>query len=279
VYGYGLHEWHAAERALRENRLEEARRRLEVCRRLWPRSVRVHLLLARAARLSGEVRQAEALLNQCLKLEKGPQDDIQLEFLLLRVQMGEEDEVAHSLLNCVEHHHPETLLILETLTQAYLRNLRLGPALNCLNRWVQEAPDTAKPYQLRGWVLERLNNHTAALKDYHRALDLEPGLLPVRLRLVEILLEKANVDGALAHLDKLREQAPERPEVQARLGQLRLLQGQRAEARRLLEGAEPHLPQDVLLLIDLGKLELQEGRPEKAEAYFRRALRVDPTDT
>lgn len=279
VYGYRLQQMHAAERALRENRLEEAKRRLEVCRRLWPWDVRVHLLKARALRLGGEVREAEAILNRCLKLRKGQQEDVQIEFLLLRVQMGEEDEVAPTLLNYADHHHPETPLLLETLAQAYLRHLRLGPALDCLDRWIRVTPDAARPYQLRGWVLERLNNYAGALKDYQRALELDPDYITARLRLVEILLEKADVDETLAHLDRLRQQAPDRPEVQARLGQVRLLQGRRADARRLLEAAEPHLPRDVPLLIDLGKLELQDDRPEKAEAYFRRALHVDPTDT
>lgn len=277
-YGYALHQWHEAERALRERQFEEARRRLVVCRWVWPWSVRVHLLAARVARLSGEVREAEALLNRCLKLQKGPKDDIQLEFYLLRVQMGEEDEVAPALLNCVENKHPEAPLILETLTLAYQRHLRLGPALRCLDLWIRDAPDSARAYQLRGWTRERLSNQAGAMKDYYQALELAPDLITVRLRLVEMLLEKADLDRAQAHLDRLREQAPTKPEVLARLGQARLLQGERAEARRLLEAAAPHLPRDMTLLIDLGKLEMQEGRPAQAEEWLRRALRMDPTD-
>ena len=58
---------------------------------------------------------------------------------------------------------------------------------------------------------------------------------------------------------------PGRADVLAKTGQYNFLQGQYAEARRLLEAAESELPNDVAVLITLAKLDLNEDRPVDAE--------------
>src|SRR5205085_4929 len=132
-------------------------------------------------------------------------------------------------------------------------------------RWIQEDPDAAEPLHWRGWVLERVNDSKSALKDYLRALELDPDLASVRLRVAEMYLEDNNPVEALPHLERLRREAPDRADVLARLGQCRFLQGDLAAARRLLEAAREKLPDDAPLLIHLAKLDLEEDRPARAE--------------
>src|SRR4051812_20881341 len=62
--GYLHHQWRAAQAALAADRPDEALGRLRLCLRVWPSSPEVHLLAARAARLSGDVDAAEAHLNR-----------------------------------------------------------------------------------------------------------------------------------------------------------------------------------------------------------------------
>jgi tetratricopeptide (TPR) repeat protein len=237
-------------------------------------------LAARAARLKGDFHVAEAHLNQCMKLNHGATEAIQLEFLLMRVQGGEEDEVASELLvHYVEAGSPEAPVILETLALAYMRNLRYGPAYDCLCRWIELAPDSAVPHRWRGWVLERVNDHDGAMIDYRRAVELDPNLVPARLRLAEMLLEMSKIPEAVEHLEYLIQQAPQRPDVMARLGQCRFAQGEPEEARRLLEVAVEGMPKDSGVLVTLAKIELQDKHSLKGEEYVRRALIVDPTDT
>jgi tetratricopeptide (TPR) repeat protein len=279
TYAYALRQWQMAG-AVVKDRPAEARSRLGLCLLVWPRSVEVHLLAARAARLSGDFAAAEAHLNRCLKLQHGATEAIQVEFLLMRVQRGEEDEVAPELFALyVDRNSPEAPLILETLAWAYMYNLRYGPAFNCLSRWAALAPDSAEPLRWRGWVLERLNDPEGAMKDYQRALELDPDLVPVRLRLAEMFLERSSPPKALPHLEWLMRRCPDRPDVAARLGECRYLQGDSVEARRLLEAVVERLPNDARVLIPLAKLELEANRPARAEQWVRRALKVDPTDT
>src|SRR5262245_33727874 len=221
LYAYALRQWHAAEAAVKEGRIAEARSCLPLCLFLWPRSVPVHLLAARVARLGGDLPGAEAHLNQCLKLQNGATEAVQLEFLLLRVQAGEEDQVADALMGFVANKHPESPLILETLSGAYVHDLRYGPALACLERWIQEAPGSPRPYFWRGWIMERLNHPSGAKAEYQRALEADPEFVPARLRLAELFLKDSNTPEALPHLERLGRQHPDRPDVMARLGQCR----------------------------------------------------------
>jgi len=279
VYFYAVHQWHAAQQAVKENRLDDARASLRICSIVWPRSVPVQILAARVDRLDGEFESAELHLNEAKRLARGSTPEIQVEYLLMRVQRGEEDEVAGELIGYVEGEYPERALILEMLARAYMRNMRHGPAFTCLTTWMQVEPDAPEPYQWRGWVLERLNDWGGAMRDYEKALELKPDNVEVRLRLAELQLDHSDVDAAKINLEQLFERFPDRADIAARLGQLRFLEGDPDQARALLEAAVKEMPDDAPILIHLAKLELQANNSAKAEKWLRHALEVDPTDT
>jgi tetratricopeptide (TPR) repeat protein len=276
---YAVAQWHEAEAAVREERVQVAQQKLDFCRKVWPYSHEVELLSARTARWSGDIKSAEAHLNRCLELNGGATDDIQREFLLLRVQAGQVDELAPALFNLVNSNHPDSREILNTIASAYIVRLRYKPAYACVNKWVEVEPGYAKPYYLRALVLERLNNQKAASEDYHKALQIDPDMVPARLRIAEMLLEDKQAPEALPHLERLRELAPDDPQVKARMGICLFLQGRGPEARVLMEEAVVHLPKDPALLVTLANLELQDGQPAKAEARLREVLAKDPSDT
>jgi tetratricopeptide (TPR) repeat protein len=197
----------------------------------------------------------------------------------MRIQLGEVDEVAPVLLKCVNEDHPESALILETLAGSYMNNLRYRPAIICLNRWIKLDPDAARPYHWRGWIHDRMNYAHEAMEDYKEALERDPDLVAPRLRLAELLIEKSNNPPmAREHLDILAEKHPERADVKARLGQCLVAEGRHDLARTLLEEAVESLPKDPLLLITLARLDLVQQRPERAEEWIRRVLKIDPAD-
>ncbi len=272
-------QWQEARDALAKDRPKEALARLEICLTVWPNDPEVRLLAARAARLTGDLRGAEAHLNRCLKLSGGATEPVQLEFLLLRVQSGELEQVAGALVDSVEKGHPESPLILETLSRAYMHRLRHRSALACLSRWIEVQPDNPKPYHWRGWVLERLNNHKQATEDYHKALALDPELFRTRLRVAEMLLEAHQAPEALPHLERLHKKAPDDPEVQGRLGMCLYLLNRRDECRKFMEFAIARLPSDPAVLIHLAKLDLEQGRAADAERRLNKLLELDPADT
>lgn len=274
-YGYALLQWHNAKSAVQDNRSADAKKHLDVCLWVWPRSTQVHLLAARAARQSGDFEAAEAHLTRCLQLEQGATQAVQVEFLLLRAQTGEADDVAITLLEFIEGNEEERELILQTLARAFMHHLRYGPAYVCLSRWIELKPDAAQAYYWRGWVLERLNNSDGAMKDYLRGLEADPDSVKIRLRVAEMLVADNKPLEALIHLERLQQQAPDRPDILACLGQCRFLQGQPAEARRLLTAANKDLPDNLPVLLHLAKLDIQEGKAADAEPRLRRIVKLD----
>lgn len=279
TYTHAVREWRRAEAALREGRAADARTHLEVCLAAWPRSVAVHQRAARAARMTGDFTAAEYHLNTCLRLEDGASEATQLEFLLMRAQSGEVEEVAGLLFGFVDRGHPDARLILQTVASTYMHNLRYGPAYAALKRWSEAFPDDPRAFHYRGWVLERMNQPTAAKEDYQRALELDQGLVGVRLRVAEMYLEDNDPVQATPHLDLLLATAPDRPDVLARVGELRYLQGRHPESRQFLERIVDHLPNDPRVLLILGRLDTEDGNGARAEDRLRTALTVDPSNT
>jgi len=278
VWWYAHYHWDAAQAAVKDYHLDDARHHLRICLMFWPNDVDVQVLAARADRYDGNFDEAEKHLNKALKLGKGSNQKIQVEFLLMRVQRGEEDEVQRELIHYVENGYPEAPVILETLAIAYMRNLRGGVAYTCLSRWIQLAPSDYRPYDMRGWVQDKLADWENAIEDYSKALELNPDLPNTRLRVAELRLEHNKVKEAEAHLELLAKQFPERADVKARLGQCRFIQDKREEARSLLEEAERDMPDDAPVLIDLAQLDMQEGHWDKAESRLRHALSLDSTN-
>jgi Tfp pilus assembly protein PilF len=277
-YLYALHEWQVAVAYLKDDLAGDAQAALKPCLLLWPYSTRVHLLAARACRLKGDFGGAESHLNECLRLDPGAKEDIQLEFLLMRVQNGEEDVVAPDLEAYVDKKHPESGMILETLARAYMTQLRYGPALGVLDRWIREDPNAAKAYKLRGWVWMRIDDTQSAMNDYQRAVELDPDGIGARLQLAEMDLDRFKTAEAWPHLQILYRKAPDLPGVQDLMGRYYFLEGHGDKARPFLEAAAKKMPDDAELLITLAKLDLQEGHAAKAEEWVRHALAVDPTD-
>lgn len=276
---YAQYRWTAAQNDISQERIIEARRHLEFCARVWPRSADVHFLAARSARSVGDLTAAESYLARCKELEGGTTERVQLENLLIRVQSGQVDDLATGLFEAVERGHPDAAEIMKTIALTYILRQRYKPASACLSLWIEKQPNNPRAYYWRGWALERLANNKAAMQDYQKALELDPGFMEVRLRVVEMLIEDKLAPEAVPHLDLLMKQAPNNPQVQARLGMCRFLEGRTDEARKLMEAAVVHLPNDPILLVSLANLDLQQDRPADAERRLRTVLDADSSDT
>lgn len=245
----------------------------------WPDSADVHLIAARVCRLKGDPLGTDFHLTRANAIGGGATAATQLEYLLLRVQTGEVDELAGPLETMVEGGHPDSVLILETVARAYMHQLRYHPAILVLNRWVELAPTSATPYFWRGWVLERMNDAANAKEQYAKALERDPLQSRARLRLAEMYLADIRPGDARPHLERLRVELPDSAEVVARLGVCHFLEGDTRKARDLLTAVAARLPADPSPALTLGRLELQADRPAAAEPWLRTAGRIDPADT
>lgn len=106
---------------------------------------------------------------------------------------------------------------------------------------VELGPEVAATYNARGSVFHAVGDLAQALRDYERALDLQPGLVDARVASAGILLDLGRADEALAVLDGGDGSTPE-----PRVAYLRAVI---ADGRGDQEGVRRHL-QEVAQLVD-----------------------------
>jgi tetratricopeptide (TPR) repeat protein len=275
--GWAAWQERLAVQALADNHLEDAK--LHVDRALFIRRRRVSTLLlaARIRRVTAAYSEAEQLLLRCGELQ-GMSEPLQLEWLLLRCQMGEVDEVSPTLLALVRNKHPDSPAILEAIARVYLRQTRYLEALGCLNQLLEQTPDSVRALDWRGWVGVQLDHRDQAILDYERLLELQPNRSDIRLRLAQLLVESNHWSEAGPHLERLLVELPDNPELIAALAPYRVVQTRHEEARELLDAALQKHPDHFDLLFQRGKLELTLGNPAEAETWLRKALAAKPHD-
>lgn len=279
IFQYCQIQWKNAQSYVKKEKYTEAKSSLDFCLKIWPNNIEVNWLCARNSRKTGDLKTAEKHLNKCLELQSGASEKIQLEFLLIRVQSGEVDELSTTLFDLIEKGHPDFREILNTISSTFIFRLRYKPAYACLSKWIELEPQYSKPYYWRGLVSERLSNQKAASTDYHKAIEIEPDMIPARLRIAEMLLEDKQAPEAYPHLERLIKLAPNDYQVQARLGICQFLMGDSSEARKLMESAIKNITNDPALLVTMANLEMQDNRAESAEKYLRTVLKEDRADT
>lgn len=277
VEGWAHWQERSARREMAEEHFDEAQRHIDLALRVRPRWASTNLLAARIARLRGAYSEAEQHLSRCGQRD-GMSEPVRLEWLLLRCQRGDVDELAPDLLASVDRNHPESAAILETLAAVYMRQARYREALRCLDRWVELAPDSARALDWRGWVSNQLDHRGQAISDYEQALELQPGRSVVRLRLAEILVESSRHGEAVPHLERLRREQPTNPDVLVLLARCRVVQSRTDEARELLDSVLASHPDHFDALFQRGKLEMDDGNLAEAERWLRKALERSPRD-
>ncbi len=255
----------------------EALGHFRYCLQVWPRDPETLLLAARAARRRRAFADAEQYQERYLACV-GEDDDLTLEGLLLRAELGELDEVRLALEKLVDQGHPATGLILEAQARGYLRQFRLVDAMERLRRWQQRDPDNAQIAYLRGQVFDRSVNLHEAIASYRRALKADPEHDDARRMLAGHLLDLAQGREALPHLTYLVRRYPDDLPLRVLLARCRSQLGQASRAEALLDEVLARDPENGPALAERGNLALQRGDNERAETCLRKAAARDPTN-
>jgi tetratricopeptide (TPR) repeat protein len=272
---WALHHYRAARAELERYHTATARLHLEACLTVWPRSPDALLLAARAARRSDAFDAAEDFLGRAEKAGAG-EEGLLLERLLLRAQRGEVDEVRPFCRALLDGDGPDAPLALEALARGLARTYRLKEAEGALDRWRKLQPDNAQEAFLRGTLYDQTDRRTDALAAFRRALQIDPEQDEARLRLIGVLFLNGLYAEAVSHLEYLRVRLPGNPLVPVQLARCRAWLDRRPEAVELLDGALARWPHFAPALAERGKLALEAGQLERAEAWLGEAVRRAP---
>src|SRR5690606_25597002 len=153
----------------------------------------------------------------------------------------------------------------------------LDAAVASLDRAVELAGDLADVHLGRGEARLRLGDAAGALADFRRAMGRAAGdraVLAAAYRGMGLAHRLAgDGDRAIRELRKAVAEAPDDAAALAALGDALLAapDGPRAEARRHLRRAADAPAPPILTYLALGRLDLAEGDPAAARAWFERA--------
>ena len=267
----------AARRCIARQQFTEAQHHLHQCLTIWPNKPSIHFLAARTARRVGDWDEARQHLAEFERFG-GNAPALNLELSLLLAQQGDLDAAREqSLWLLVEQHHADSPLILEALAKGYLYSYRVGEALDCLKRLLDQEPDNTAALLLRGTAFQGLGRHTEALAAYRHAVDLDAECDEARLRLADLLAaDPSQTDEAVEQYELLRRRQPKNRSVLLGSARVYLITHRGAEARQLLESLLADHPDDPAALLERGKLALREDDAAAGEVWLRQALTRDP---
>ena len=255
----------------------EARNHLAISLHAWPDSWRVRLLAARAARLDGDVEQAQQYLQHCQQAQPD-NPAVLLEWALLRASVGELAEVEQYLSDQLRREASQTSLIQDALLMGYIRTYRIGQALAGVEDWLKRQPEDTQALFLQGCTWQQIHRPQMALRSYRRAWELDPQRDDVRWRLAQCLMELNLADEAVSHLEYLHQRDPGKEDITVELAGARFKQGRVSEARRLLDAVLAEHPNNEVALRERGRIALAAEDAAEAEKWLRQASRLSPND-
>jgi predicted Zn-dependent protease len=278
VEGYAWYHFDAAADALAQYQNDAARRHLDRCLAIWPRSPAAHLLAARAERRAGHFSEASEHLDQCQQhADQQHADEIAFEWALLHTAVGDLS-MEETLQARIMSRPADAPLIWEALAAGYRRTCRLPEALNSLNAWLHFEPDNAYAYFLRGELHRSVGAVGRARDEYARAVELDPGHDQARRLLARMLVSLGRYQDAAEHLRILQGKLPDDPELEMLLARSEHDLGQREEAVARLDALLARHPDYGPGLRERGRLALAAKEFAAAQAFLERAQRALPND-
>jgi tetratricopeptide (TPR) repeat protein len=274
-YAWSLYHLRAAERALHRYDFGAAREHLEQTLPKWPGNSRALFLAAKTARRLDDCALAERRLGE-YEQRRGVTEESRLEWLLLGVQQGDLGGQDSHLESLVQANAPATPLILEALAKGSMHVARWNRMISCLDMLLKREPANVPALILRGKGWQGLHNPERALKDYERAVDLDPASREGRLHVADTLQRLGQVRLAAAHYEHLRQRHPLDPAVLLGLARCRFDSHELDLAQELLNTLLAAEPDHLDALVEQGRLALCRGQAAEAEDMLCRAVALAP---
>jgi len=276
---WAWYHFRAGRSALERYHAEEAHTHLNACLKVWPQSGQTQLLAARAARRVGLFNEAAEHLEKCQRLLGSSSPDRLLEQTLLQAASGNIDHhLEEYLFSRLRNDVAQRPLIVEALTEGYLRKSRPPAAYFCLVPWLESQPDNVQALFLRARCWRGMHQPAKAAADFHRVMELDPQRHDARREAALCLMETGQYGEAAEHLEEIDRWQPGDPEVLVRLASCQIELGQKLPAQEILDRVLQEHPDHGLALRQRGRLALREGQADKAENWLRQAVRILPND-
>ncbi|HUK65801.1 MAG TPA: DUF3857 domain-containing protein [Anaeromyxobacteraceae bacterium] len=274
-----------------------------------PRAASAHrdLAVVLADRRPGEDRERRAAVEARRAAELAPED---LEARLLAAQLEDDPNRRREQLEAALQAHPAAATVLNALGLLELQRGRLARAQALFERSVAQSPRFVAPrlaladlHERAGLTARALAEREAVAKSdpldpaavraaaraaqardrvgdamllLRKALALRFDDAGARSALVQILLERADLEGALRLLEEAQALDPADLASRLRLADLLASNGRESEAEAVYAGALRIAPEEAEILERRGQARLRAHRTQEALADFQAALELRP---
>jgi tetratricopeptide (TPR) repeat protein len=228
---------------MQQNRVDDARKKLEAATAAVPKSVDLRLILADIYARSGETERAEQTLLEIVRLQP--------------------DKIAHR----------------QSLARFYMAHKRVDDAEKALRKAVEIAPDNLDARKtLVDFVAAQRSVEAgiALLQEYEKA---DPKNLDLKLSIGDFYAARGRAEEAKSAYDRVVELGKDKPQAlvaRNRLAAYEVSQKNFDEARRLIGEVLAANPQDNDALALRAQIALDKGDPAAAVADLRAVLRDQP---
>jgi putative PEP-CTERM system TPR-repeat lipoprotein len=232
------------------------------------------ILLAGAIELKlGALQQAEQHLRKYL--ETNP-DNTYARKLLAQTQMQTAPSDAVATLAPALKNKDADPQLLALAGESYLRNRDFNNASTYFEKASALAPKVAALHTSLGLSKLSQGDQAKALSELELGASLDTKSPKGGIALVQAELSLKHYDKALAAAQTLAKQQPDSAQVQNLLGSVYMVKGDVANGRASFEKAVALQPTFFPAIASLAQLDLNDKKPEAAEARFTALLQKDP---
>lgn len=275
--GWAWYHLRAGQSDLASYRFDAALEHFQKCSRIWRLHRGCQILAARSARQAEKLDVAETHLLRAWELTAGSDPDIAFEWALFQASSGHTMDVEEYLQD-VSQDPSKSPLCWEALAQGMIRVYRILDAVILLDYWLSVAPDNLRAFELRG--LANMNGKGAkkAIDDFRVVLERDPNRPLTRWRQVLCLMDMGTFDEAYNHLQQIRQDRPEDPEVLFRIARCENMLGRPERARQILDESLQRHADHALSLRTRGQFAMEDRQFAEAQSLYERAIAIDPHD-
>jgi tetratricopeptide (TPR) repeat protein len=261
-----------------EGRYQEAREPLERWLKERPRSAEAIYYKARLELAAERPAEALAALEEARRLGF----DRDLLWSLAAVMQARSGRFAEAEPGLVRAYRlklePQADVAME-LARVYLSTYRLSQAAEPVERWRALAPEDPRPYLWRNEIASRSDALPGTLiENYRAALERDPNLDEVRLRLADQLAKQSRFAEADEEYATCLRRNPKDTVALVGLGRGALRRGDVEAATRHFEAALAADPRQPEALKELAQIDLRRGRHKDACARLAILTEVEPFD-
>jgi tetratricopeptide (TPR) repeat protein len=228
--------------------------------------------------------ETEAALQRVIELAASPREvRLAHETLVgLYVQRERYDD-ARALLKAATEQHAANVELGYLLAQVEASAGNVGGAVSLLQQLAKENPTDTRPQLLLSSMMGKSGDRESAIVAARRAVEIDPGQPPARLRLAELLIDSGFSNAATGHVaegrglaESVLEDVPDHPGALMLLSKVALSEDRIDAAVTNLRAAVASAPNFARAHYRLGAALVIQGKKQAGRQALLRALEIEP---